>query len=86
MRKTVTNLTLISSLPRNVSEIFAPKNSACAALSRYLPFKNPRAIGAATPSGVFAAIPLSTVKSAKKIGAWARIGKHEANGLVLCSL
>ena len=86
MRKTVTSLTLRSSLPKNVSEIFAPKNFACAALSRYSPLRKPRAIGAGTPSGVFAAIPLSTVKRAKKIGAWARIGKHEANGFVLCSL
>ena len=71
---------------KSVSEIFAPKNVACAALSRNSPFRNPRPIGAATPSSVLAAIPLRTVKRAKKIGAWAMIGKHDASGFVLCSL
>ena len=37
-------------------------------------------------TGGFFPIPLSTVKSAKKIGACAKIGKQEASGFVLCSL
>jgi len=81
-----TTFTDNKSVPRKLSEIFAPKNFACDALSRYSPLRNPRAIGDGTPFLSFAAIPLSTVKSAKKIGACARIGKQELSGFALCSL
>ena len=63
---------------KKVFERFAPKNFAsCAEISKS-PFR--------TPWGTSLAIPFRTVNSAKKIGAWARIGKHEAKGFVLCSL
>ena len=63
---------------KNVLERLAPKNSAfCAAFNRS-PLKN--------PCGTSRAIPFNTVNRAKNIGAWARIGKHDARGLVLCYL
>ena len=69
IRRTVTTFTDNKSVPRKLSEIFAPKNFACDALSKYSPLRNPRAIGDGTPLSSFAAIPFSTVKRAKKIGA-----------------
>ncbi|CAB4715968.1 unannotated protein [freshwater metagenome] len=77
---TVTIFTVVIFVPRNVSEIGAPKNFALAALTTSAWVNTPCLIG-----GVFP-IPFRTVNSEKNIGAWARIGKHEASGFVLCSL
>ena len=49
------------SVPRNVSEIGAPKNFACAALATSSCVRTPCLTGGFFP------IPLRTVKSAKKI-------------------
>ena len=80
IKATVTIFTVVLDVPRNVSEIGAPKNFACAALTTSACVKTPCLTGGFFP------IPLSTVKSAKKIGACAKIGKQEARGFVLCSL
>ena len=63
MRKIVTSFTVPISEPKNVCEIGAPKNSACAALIPSSFVKTPL-----VSIGTFP-IPLRTVKSAKKIGA-----------------
>ena len=54
--------------PRNVSEIGAPKNFACAALMRYSPLRN--------PCGLFFAIPLRTVKQIKSQRAMTALQPH----------
>ena len=64
--------------PKKVPESGAPKKLACWADIKYSPFSN--------PCGRFWLMPFKTVKRAKNIGAWARIGKQEAKGFVLCSL
>ena len=64
--------------PKKVPESGAPKKLACWAEIKYSPLSN--------PCGRFWLMPFRTVNSAKKIGAWARIGKQDAKGFVLCSL
>ena len=63
--------------PRNVPESGAPKKLASRAEIKYSPFNKPR--------GWFWLMLFNTQNSAKNIGAWARIGKQEAKGFVLCS-
>ena len=69
----------LPSAPRNVSEILTPSSSACS-----------RSIASCvvrTPSPRWSLVAsLMTRNSAKKIGAWARIGRQEAKGLVPASL
>jgi hypothetical protein len=64
-----------SELPKKVPDSGAPKKLACWAEIKYSPFNK--------PCGRFWLIPFRTVNRAKKIGAWAKIGKQDAKGFVL---
>src|SRR4051812_46253668 len=65
--------------PRKVSEIGDPKRVALSACSR-----SSLVSGPIEKFGFW--MLFSTRNIAKKIGAWSRIGRHEANGLVPVSL
>ena len=78
IKKIAISFVPLSDDPKNVPDNGAPKKLAFWAVTKYSPYNKPCAL--------FWLIPFNTVKRAKNIGAWARIGKQEASGFVLCSL
>ena len=74
----VTIWTVRVSAPMNLSDRLAPKNFALSMLATSSCVKTPTVCSLETL--------FSTVNSAKKNGDWARIGKQDDSGLVLCSL
>ena len=81
MRQTVTILVPVVALwLRKLSAMGALRNFAsCAVVKSFT-------VNIFGTYEVLCAIPLSTLNSAKKIGACASSGRHGASGLVLCSL
>jgi hypothetical protein len=76
----VTICTRRSFAPQNFSEMFAPRIEASAACAARSFVSEPLPFGGVLP------IPLSTENNAKKIGAWARIGRQLDSGFVPVSL